>query len=324
MSTQQYKYTPISNSHSSTNPTKINLSADQTAGHGDHWNILTNDIEGVVPNWLQRSIDNAVIASGLQTALKKEELAHLILSGNEQCHINQVLAMQDGNIQNFINAYPCVNSPYGLTCTIDRVIVNDENKDAVLRLISEDGSVIYAYDQLYSVNSELYRQHQPYFVNFSAWAYGIQPSAQDEIILVEDPEAIRYHRAFNDVVAKNNGMPPNDIEKRIREWKPESDTPLAPVEINLGHMCAYLFGETLGQEDEAWCQGQVLGKQSTVFFDNALTVLDVAILREPDATPFVVRIATPTTEYIQKIEVNDYIQANIWLQAAIYHENQSS
>jgi hypothetical protein len=48
----------------------------------------------------------------------------------------------------------------------------------------------------------------------------------------------------------------------------------------------------------------------------------VAILREPDADPFVVRVATPTTDAVQKIEVNDYVQANIWLQAAIYYENQ--
>ncbi|SJM36567.1 hypothetical protein A1019T_00528 [Psychrobacter pasteurii] len=319
MTTQVYKYSQ----HPDVRPITITLTDEQTAGHGDHWRILTDNIENDVPNWLQNSIDDATIAAGLNPALTKDSLPHLLLSCNEMCHINQVLAMKDGKPQNFINAFPCVNSPYGLVCKIDRIIANPSTKDAVLRLISEDGSVIYAFDQMYTVNQPLYRQGQQYFVNFSAWAYAIEPSNKDEVILVEDPEAIRYHRAYNDIVAKNNGVIPADLDKQIDQWQADTDEELAPVEINLGNMCAYLFGETLGQEDEAWCQGQVLGKQQQTLYDRQLTVFDVAILREPDADPFVVRVATPTTESVQKIEVNDYIQANIWLQAAIYHENQA-
>lgn len=319
MTTQVYKYSQ----HPDVRPITITLTDKQTAGHGDHWRILTDNIENDVPNWLQNSIDDATIAAGLNPALTKDSLPHLLLSCNEMCHINQVLAMKDGKPQNFINAFPCVNSPYGLVCKIDRIIANPSTKDAVLRLISEDGSVIYAFDQMYTVNQPLYRQDQQYFVNFSAWAYAIEPSNKDEVILVEDPEAIRYHRAYNDIVAKNNGVIPADLDKQIDQWQADTDEELAPVEINLGNMCAYLFGETLGQEDEAWCQGQVLGKQQQTLYDRQLTVFDVAILREPDADPFVVRVATPTTESVQKIEVNDYIQANIWLQAAIYHENQA-
>lgn len=319
MTTQVYKYSQ----HPDVRPITITLTDKQTAGHGDHWRILTDNIENDVPNWLQNSIDDATIGAGLNPALTKDSLPHLLLSCNEMCHINQVLAMKDGKPQNFINAFPCVNSPYGLVCKIDRIIANPSTKDAVLRLISEDGSVIYAFDQMYTVNQPLYRQGQQYFVNFSAWAYAIEPSNKDEVILVEDPEAIRYHRAYNDIVAKNNGVIPADLDKQIDQWQADTDEELAPVEINLGNMCAYLFGETLGQEDEAWCQGQVLGKQQQTLYDRQLTVFDVAILREPDADPFVVRVATPTTESVQKIEVNDYIQANIWLQAAIYHENQA-
>lgn len=319
MTTQVYKYSQ----HPDTRPNTITLSDEKTAGHGDHWRILTENIEQDVPNWLQSSIDDATIAAGLNPSLTKESLPHLLLSCNEMCHINQVLAMENGKPQNFINAYPCVNSPYGLVCKIDRIIANNNTKDAVLRLVSEDGSIIYAFDQMYTVNQPLYRQNQQYFVNFSAWAYAIEPSDKEEVILVEDPEAIRYHRAYNDIVAKNEGVIPADLDHQIDQWQPDTEDELAPVEINLGNMCAYLFGETLGQEDEAWCQGQVLGKQQQNLYDQQLTVFDVAILREPDADPFVVRVATPTTEEVKKIEVNDYIQANIWLQAAIYHENQN-
>ena len=51
-------------------------------------------------------------------------------------------------------------------------------------------------------------------------------------------------------------------------------------------------------------------------------LFDVVILREPDASPFVVRIGACKTDATKAIAVNDYVQANIWLQAAIYKENQ--
>lgn len=318
MTTQTYKYSQ----DPATRPITIHLTEEQTAGHGDHWQMLTDNIEQDVPNWLQQSIDRATIVSGLNPSLSKDNISTLLLSCNEMCHINQVLAMQNGKPQNFINAFPCVSSPYGLNCKIDKIIANQTTQDAVLRLVSEDGSIIYAYDQFYAVNKDLYRQSDEYFVNFSAWAYNIKPSSKDEVIIVEDPDAIRYHRAYNEIVANNDGVVPENIEQLIEQWQPDTDENLEPIEINLGNMCAYLFGETLGQEDEAWCQGQVLGKQQQSLFENELTIFDIAILREPDADPFVVRMATPTTEAVKAIEVNDYIQANIWLQAAIYYENQ--
>ena len=65
-----------------------------------------------------------------------------------------------------------------------------------------------------------------------------------------------------------------------------------------------------------------MGKSSTEFFGKPMTLFDVVILREPDADPFVVRIAAVSTEQTDAIQVHDYIQANIWLQAAIYEANQ--
>lgn len=319
--TIRYKYQTVQATKA---PTKVPLTQEQTAGHGDHWRILSNNVSEQVPTWLSQAIDTAAMPTGLNEQQNTQSQHYLLLSDNQPCHINQVLAMQDGKPQQFVNAYPCVNSPYGLNCKIERIIVNEQTQDAVLRLVSEDGSVIYAFDQIYSVNHDQYQKDQKYYVNLSAWAYEIQLSDQDEVVRVEDPDAIRYHRAFNDIVAANNGIPPDDIAEQIAAWQPDSDLPLAPVEINLGHMCAYLFGETLGQEDEAWCQGQVLGMQTSTFFGQEITLMDVAILREPDSDPFVVRMATPTTAIKDKIAVHDYIQANIWLQAAIYRENQKN
>ncbi|UXZ05158.1 hypothetical protein [Moraxella nasicaprae] len=302
---------------------KIDLPKDKNASHGDHWAILTEHIGDDVPNWLQQMLDKATLPVGL--GQNHANAGKLLIGTNDTCHIKQILAIKDGKPQSFINAFPAVNSPYGLTCQIERIIRCDETSDAILRLKTPDGAIIYAFDQLYAINRTEYRANTDYYVNFSAWAYNIEPSRDDETILVEDQDAIRYHRAFNDIVAANDGKVPNDIDEQIRQWQPKDhnpDEPFAPVEINLGHMCAYLFGETFGQEDEAWCQGQVLGKSSDSFFGQDITLFDVVILREPDAQPFVVRIATPSTPQTHSIQVHDYIQANIWLQATIYAANQ--
>lgn len=304
-------------------PTKVTLTNEQTAGHADHWRILTDDMSHDVPQWLQQMIAKAAMPKGLNANVSSKD-NRILLSEDQPCHINQVLAMKDGKPECFINAYPCVNGPYGLDCRIERVIVNEKTHDAVLRLRTADGSIIYAFDQLYTANQHLYQQNTSYFVNFSAWAHEITNSEQKEVIIIKDQEAIRYHRAFNDIVAANDGKIPDNLQEQIKDWQPETKEQMQPVEINLGHMCAYLFGDTLGQEDEAWCQGQVLGKQETLFNGKAIILFDVVILREQNATPFVVRMAAMSTSANKAIQVNDYVQANIWLQAAIYKENQTT
>ena len=306
-----------------TTPIKIDLPCDKNASHGDHWAILTDDIGTDVPKWLQQMIDTASLPTGLVPNLSHN---HRLLIGNDNpCHIKQILSLQDGKPTAFINAFPSVQSPYGLTCQIKRVIRCDQTADAILCLSTKDDTTIYAFDQLYTINKDEYQADQAYYANFSAWAYHIELSDQEQTILVEDQKAIRYHRAFNDIVSASGGQVPDDIEEKIKAWQPENhdqNAPLAPVEINLGHSCIYLFGDTFGQEDEAWCQGQVLGISHTKFFEKDITLFDVVILREPDSEPLVVRIATPTTNENTTIKVHDYIQANIWLQVAIYAQNQ--
>ncbi|MFL1732452.1 hypothetical protein [Moraxella oculi] len=304
-------------------PTKVDLPCDQNAGHGDHWAILTDNISEDVPNWLQAMLENPTLPSGLTQSRPSDK--KLLLAHQSACHIKQILSLEDGTPKAFINAFPAVDSPYGVECHIERIIRCEATDDAILRLKSKDGTVIYAFDQLYAVNRNEYKTPKTYYVNLSAWAYHISPSNQNETILVDDPVAIRYHRAFNDIVSANGGHIPKDIEKKIRAWQPNDSSEtesLLPVEINFGHSCIYLFGETFGQEDEAWCQGQVLGISHTLFFDREITLFDVVILREPDIMPLVVRIAAVTTDATKAIKVHDYIQANIWLQAAIYAQNQ--
>lgn len=306
-------------------PQKIDLPCEKNAGHGDHWAILTNNIADDVPVWLQAMLETATLPVGLTAGRTNHKT--LLLGTNDPCHIKQILAMQDGKPTAFINAYPAVNSPHGIHCQIERVIRCENTADAILRLKTKDGTTIYAFDQLYAVNRHEYRTPKNYYANFSAWAYNIEPSNKDETLLVKNPNAIRYHRAFNDIVADNGGVVPDDIEDRIKAWTPkdgDETTTLAPVEINFGESCIYLFGDTFGQEDEAWCQGQVLGISHSEFFGIPITLFDVVILREHNAESFLVRIAAVSNEQNSQIQVHDYIQANIWLQVAIYAENQTA
>lgn len=312
MTTNTHQFTQPSISHT-------HLDANNYAGHGDHWGIFGVDSKQIKA-WLSQSLETATVPAGLGTNTINDK--SLLIASNEVCHIKQVFAMEDGKPTDLLNVFPAVASPYGLDCVIERVLACQETADAILQLQTPDGTTIYAYDTLYATNAVHYQPQLSYYVNFGAWAYVIKKSNTDEVVVVDDPKAIRYHRAFNDIVANNNGVVPDDIDTKIKNWTPNTDEPLAPVEINLGHSCIYLYGEAVGQEDEAWCQGQVLGKSKTHFFDQDMTLFDVVILREQDSKPFVVRIAALTTKTTEDIQVNDYIQANIWLQSAIYQKTQ--
>lgn len=297
----------------------LSLETQHNAGHGDHWAIVTANLADELPHWLQKSLEHATVPNALGNC--KADSDYLLIGANDSCHIKQIFALTDGKPSQLINMFPSINSPYGLPCQIQEIIACSDTQDAILQLKHHD-TTIYAFDNLYAINRQCYRSHTTYYVNFSAWAYDISQANQDQSIVVDDPKAIRYHRAFNDIVANNNGQIPSDIDAQISQWQPDGDISLAPVEINLGNSCIYLFGETFGQQDDAWCQGQVLGKSATVFFDKDIALFDVVVLREEHDKPFVIRIATPKSEITDKINVHDYIQANIWLQASIYQENQ--
>lgn len=308
---------------SNNQPDTILLNCDQAVGHADHWACFTNDISSDVPKWLNEHIDNATIPTPLDDN-DNAKSPYILLSGNAPIHINQIIEVNDdGKPKRFVNAFPCVNSPYGQWVQIESIYQCDDKAEAILRLKMDDGTILYAFDQFYAINAPFYQKNQRYRINLSAFAYDVKPSNRSEVIVVDQPEAIRYHRAFNDILAKNNNVAPPDLEAQIAKWQPDpADLPLQPIEINVGNMCAYLFGDTIGQQDEAWCQGQVVGKQVATFKGVEFTLLDVVILRESLDNPVAVRIAVNSNN-IGKVEVNDYIQANIWLQGTIFKENQN-
>lgn len=308
---------------SSQQPDIVNLTPEQIVGHADHWRCFTQNISEDVPRWLGEHIDTCALPKALQENTSPK--THLLLTGNAPIHLNQLIALDDKQKPTrFINAYPSVDSPYGRWATIETIYQAPSTLEAILRLQLDDDTVMYAFDPYFSINHAYYRKQQRYYVNLSALAYEVSRSNRDEVIVVDDPEAIRYHRAFNAIMAQNNGTAPDDLQSQIKAWQPDPDElPLAPIHINVGDMCAYLFGDTIGQQDEAWCQGQVIGKSATTFEGQAFVLLDVVILRESLNKPVVIRMAVNRQDFDDSIQVNDYIQANLWLQGTIYQENQS-
>lgn len=306
-----------------TMPDIIPLNCDQAVGHADHWACFSQNIAQDVPNWLQTHLNHATVPKPLKQ--NHSQPSHILLSANLPIHLKQIIDVDNtGKPTRFVNAYPCVNSPYGQWATIETIYECPEQHEAILRLKTDDGTILYVFDTLFATNQTNYERDTRYYVNLSAFAYEVSLSNRSEIIVVDEPSAVRYHRAFNDILAKHNNIAPPDLEAQIADWQPNpEDLPLEPIEINVGHMCAYLFGDTIGQQDEAWCQGQVLGKQPATFNGIEFELLDVAILRESLDNPVVVRIAVNHTNIPATIKVGDYIQANIWLQGTIFADNQS-
>lgn len=302
-------------------PAVVALEPCDNVGHGDHWALF--GVGGdTVQAWLKQSLATATVARGL--AANEDKNGYLITASNDVCHIKQVFALKDFKPTELKTLFPAINSPYGLPCTISQITVCKDTTDAVLKLKTADGTDIYAFDTLYAINAAAYRLHRSYYVNFAAFAYTFAKSA-GESLTITDIDALKYHYAYNAIVAQNGGKVPADLRAQIAAYKFADDHVFEPITINTGNSCIYLFGETVGQEDEAWCQGQVLGKSETTFFEQTLHLFDVAILREGidgETVPMVVRIATPKTNQSEAVAVQDYITANIWLQAAIYGATQ--
>ena len=82
-------------------------------------------------------------------------------------------------------------------------------------------------------------------------------------------------------------------------------------------MVAYLYGENMGQEDEAWFQGNIVGKSSMQFMDQEYTLYDVTLIHEENQPAVLIRIATKNADY-KNFNIGKFIRGNIWIQANIY------
>ena len=93
--------------------------------------------------------------------------------------------------------------------------------------------------------------------------------------------------------------------------------------VDFSKMVAYLYGETMGLEDEAWFQGKVVGKTEMSFMNDHFTLYDVTLILDENQPATLIRIATKDNLY-RNFEIGQYIRGNIWIQANIYAKNTSN
>ncbi|KAA8731815.1 hypothetical protein F4V57_11230 [Acinetobacter qingfengensis] len=298
-------------------PEMIEIKCDNFGGHAEHWKILTSQPDQDVGLWLHTALDAANFPFGLcQDEQDLPQNIWLLQGPQDTIQITQLIAVKNHKPKHLITAFPVLQSPYRLSAKISRILSCPENCEAVLRLELDNGSVIYGYDALYAVNQKQYQRNISYNIEVNAWAYNLEQVPDKETMLIEDPAAIRHHRALNDILSKNHGETPDDLQDQLAAWQPSCPEDEMPVTLDISKMVAYLYGESIGQEDEAWFQGDIVGKTSSVFMDKKFILYDVAIMREENSQPVILRLAYPEAK--NQFKIGQYIRGNIWIQFKIY------
>lgn len=304
-------------------PETIELKAENFGGHAAHWQIMSATPNEDISQWLAQALDHASFPFGL--CKDEQELPQdiwLLQGKGAAIQISQIIDVENNKPKSLRTAFPTLNSPYHLKAKITRILHCTENHEAVLRLELEDGSVIYTYDTLYAINQKHYQKDTWYNVEINAWAYTLEGVPEKETMLIEDPVAIRHHRALNDILSDHNGETPDNLQELLSAWQPKFPEDEMPVTLDISKMVAYLYGEYIGQEDEAWFQGDIVGKSETQFMDKTFVLYDVALMREEKSKPVILRLAYPI--HHQQFEIGHYIRGNIWIQTKIYATNSTN
>ena len=304
-------------------PEMITIQDENFGCHAEHWALLTAQPEVDVPLWLKQALDQPYMPMGLCQDEAEMDARTWLIQGPKKAkvHLSQVIAVDDAQHPVAVKtAFPCFNSPYKFNAVIDRIIASESQSQAVLRLQLNADSVVYAFDNLYGVNRLQYNKDHSYQVSLNAWAYTLERVPEGEQIIVDDPASIKHHRALHDILQQHDGVAPDNLQELLAAWTPQTPDDEAPVAVDFSKMVAYLYGEKVGQEDEAWFQGNIVGKSDMQFQDSTYTLYDVTLIREDHLPSTLVRIAT-RDENLKNFEIGEYIRGNIWIQANIYDKN---
>lgn len=300
-------------------PEIIRIEDQNFGSHVEHWNLLTEQPSTDVPQWLGLALNAPVMPMGLCRSEEEMDANTWLIQGPSEAsfQLNQIIDVDNNKPKAVKTAFPSFESPYQYPATIERIISCPSNTQAVLRLNLGQQNTVYAFDSLYAVNHEQYTADTEYMVQFNAWAYQLEAVKDEDQLIVDDEASIKHHRALNDILAANNGVAPENLQEQIAAWQPQSEDDKAPVTINFSKMVAYLYGETLGQEDEAWFQGHIVGKTSCEFMQHEYTLYDVTLIHEEQQAAVLMRIATKDPA-LKDFKIGQYIRGNVWLQAFIY------
>lgn len=296
-------------------PEIITLSYDKIGGHAQHWQLIHPDAQHKINGWLAQCLDAPESPLGICSEQQLPQNIWLLQNRGQKIKIQQIVEAEQQQAKRLINAYPSFSSPHHVQATISRITHCPERQEAVLEINLASGASLYGFDTLYAINQHQYQQDTPYQVELSAWAYTLEKVAEQETMHIDDPAAIRHHRALNAILAANKGKTPANLQEQLAAWQPQSPEDELPLTLDISKMVAYLYGEHIGQEDEAWFQGDIIGKSSSHAFGQDFVVYDVALLREPDTDPVITQLLYAADK--PQFEVGDYVRGNIWLQFTI-------
>lgn len=286
--------------------------------HAEHWNILTQESTQIT-QCIHDALDKPVSPMGLCPDEVSMNPCFWLIQGegaSTEIVCNQVHAVKDNKPLQLKHAFPSFCSPYAFPVTIKHITTSPAQSQAVLCLSLADKSNtdIYAFDILYTVNQAFYREQQCYQAYFNAWAYRLESIPEHETVLIDDPEAIRHHRALNDILAQHQGQTPDNLQDLIQAWQPQSEDDKQPILVDISKTIAYLYGDNLGQEDEAWFQGRIVGKTQTHFLNHTYSLYDIVFVEEVNQPAILMRVASQQHEF----EIGQYIRGDIWLQVNIF------
>lgn len=287
--------------------------------HAEHWQLLSNNQQQVM-QWLHIALDSPISPMGLCPNEQGMNKNFWFIQGPKQAQdiqCNQILCVKDNKPYQLKHAFPSLNSPYAFPVTIKQITTSESHSQAILCLALADDCVIYAFDNYYSINQDFYQQNQKYKAHFSAWAYQLELVPEHETITIDDPEAIRHHRALNDILAEHQGQTPDNLQDLLQDWQPKSEEDKQPIQIDISKTTAYLYGDHVGQEDEAWLQGKIVGKMHSQFMNETYTLYDVVFIDEQDSEKILLRLATKNPDYAH-FNIGQFIRGDIWLQVNIY------
>lgn len=290
--------------------------------HCEHWQLLT-DQDNII-HWIQQALDLPSSPMGLCPSETQMNPDYWLIQGptsSKDILCTQVHAVQNNKPQQLTHAFPTLHSPYAYEAKINLIKTNKQHSEAILSLQIND-TTVFAFDNFYTVNRAFYNKHQKYNVHLSAWAYRLEPILDHETVTIDDPNAIRHHRALNDILAEHQGKTPDNLQSLLQEWQPKSEADKQPITIDISKTMAYLYGDSLGQEDEAWFQGQIVGKTQTQFMGQTFTLYDVIFIDsselEANQEKVIVRLATKNADE-SNFDVGQFIRGDIWLQATIFN-----
>ena len=300
-------------------PEIITINDENFGSHVEHWNLLTDEPTTEVPQWLGQALDAPVMPMGLcQSETEMDENSWLIQGPKDSpILLSQIIAVEDNKPKAVKTAFPCFNSPFKTEANIERIITCPSNAQAVLCLNLGNNTTAYAFDALYSVNHAQYKKDHKYSIRLYGWAYELELVSDHEQLVVDDPASIKHHRALNSILAANDGIAPSNLQEQIDAWQPQCDEDKEPVTVDFSKMVAYLYGEKIGQEDEAWLQTKIVGKSTFEFMNQSYTFYDITLFAEENQPAILARIATKDNSY-KDFQIGQYIRGNIWLQTNIF------